>query len=98
MPPEEAESKSWDALCLDVIGKYQFMPNGEGKKYQIKNGKTVHLQAVTMIDPATGWIEIRIVPSARADLVSNIVELAWLTRYPLPSRVAKSWKRILSGI
>ena len=49
-----------------------------------KNRKTVYLQAVTMIDRATGWIEIRTVPSACADLVSNIVELACLTRYPLP--------------
>ena len=52
-----------------------------------KNGKTVYLQAVIMIDPATGWIEICRVSSACADLVSNIVELAWLTRYPLPSKV-----------
>ena len=52
-----------------------------------KNGKTVYLQAVTMIDPATGCIEICTVLSAREDLVSNIVELAWLTRYPLPSKV-----------
>ena len=40
-----------------------------------------------MIDPATGWVEIRAVPSARADLVANQVELAWLTRYPLPTKV-----------
>ena len=40
-----------------------------------------------MIDPGTNWIEICTVPSACADLVSNIVELAWLTRYPLPSKV-----------
>ena len=54
----------------------------------IKNRKTVYLKAVTMIDAATGWIEICTVPSARADLVSNIVELPWLTRrYPLPSKV-----------
>ena len=52
-----------------------------------KNGKTVYLQAVTMIDSATGWIKVCLVTSARADLVSNIVELAWLTRYPLPSKV-----------
>ena len=62
---------------------------GRGKKYQMttKNGKAVYLQAVTMIDPATGWIEIRTVPATRADLVSNIVELAWLPRYSLPSKV-----------
>ena len=27
------------------------------------------------------------VPSAQANLVSNAVELAWLTRYPLPNKV-----------
>ena len=52
-----------------------------------KNGKTVYLQEVTMIETARGWIEIRTVPSIRADLVSNIAELAWLTRYPLPCKV-----------
>ena len=36
-----------------------------------------------MINPATGWIEIRSVPEARADLVANQVELVWLTRYLL---------------
>ena len=52
-----------------------------------KNGKTVYLQAVIMIDPATGWIELYTVPSARAYLVSNIVEIVWLTRYSLPSNI-----------
>ena len=36
-----------------------------------------------MIDPATDWIEIHSVPEAKADLVANQVELAWLPRYPL---------------
>ena len=40
-----------------------------------------------MIDPAKGWIEICTILSACADLVSNQVELAWLNRYPLPSKV-----------
>ena len=40
-----------------------------------EKGSTVYLQAVTMIDPATGWVEIRAVPSARADLVAQQVEL-----------------------
>ena len=34
-----------------------------------------------------GWIEICTVPSACADLVSSIVELAYHTRYPLHSKV-----------
>ena len=39
-----------------------------------KNGKTVDLQVITMIDPTTGYI--RMVHLVRADVVSNIVELA----------------------
>ena len=42
-----------------------------------KPGKSVYLQAVTMIGPAT----------ARADHVANQVELAWSTHYPLPNKV-----------
>ena len=41
-----------------------------------KTEKFVYLQARNMIDTTTGWIEICTVPSARADLVSNEVELA----------------------
>ena len=76
-------------MCVDLIGQYQFKLKGRGKKYQMttKNGKTVYLQAIKMIDPATGWIEICMILSASTDLVSNIVELAWLTKYSLPSKV-----------
>ena len=56
-------------------------PNKGGRKYAMngKKDKDVYLQATTMIDPATGWIEINSVLEARADLVANQVELAWLT-------------------
>ena len=40
-----------------------------------------------MIDPATGWFEIKEIPSKRADYVSNAVELTWLTRYPWPTSI-----------
>ena len=52
-----------------------------------KSGRSVYLQAVAMIDVLTGWIKIRTVPSARADLVANQVELVWLTCYPLPNKL-----------
>ena len=52
-----------------------------------KSGRSIYLQAVTMIYPATDWIEICTVPSARADLVANHIELAWLMCYPLPCKV-----------
>ena len=56
-------------------------------KMTTKSGKSVCLQAVKMIDPAKSWIEIRTVPSAQIEPVSNQVELAQLTDYPLPSTV-----------
>ena len=51
-------------------------PNKGGRKYAMrdKKDKDVYLRAIIMIDPATGWIEIRSVP--RTDLVANQVELA----------------------
>ena len=48
----------------------------------------LQLWAVTMIDPATGWFEITEVPGTkRTDVVSNIVEQTWLSRYPRPQKV-----------
>ena len=48
-------------LCIDLIGKH---PNKGGKKYAMKGkkDKDVYLHAITKIDPATGWIEIRSMP------------------------------------
>ena len=40
-----------------------------------------------MIDPATGWIEIKEIKTKRADVVSNVIEKTWLTRYPRPSEI-----------
>ena len=55
-------------------------PNKGGRRYAMKGkkDKNVYLQAITTIDPATGWIELHSVPEARADLVANQVELFWL--------------------
>ena len=82
LPAKQAETQPWDTLCIDLIGKYRMTPNKGGRKYAMKGkkDKDVYLQAITMIDPATGWIEIRSVLEARADLVANQVELTWLTR------------------
>ena len=89
LPPKQAEATPWQTLCVDLIGRYKLNPKGGGKKYEMttETGRVVYLQAVTMIDPATGWVEIRAVRSARADYVAQQVELGWLTRYPLPETV-----------
>jgi len=41
-----------------------------------------------MIDPATGWFEIKEVATKRADVIANVLETTWLTGYPpLPTKV-----------
>ena len=40
-----------------------------------------------MIDPATGWFEIKEIKTKRADVIANIVETTWLTRYPWPTQI-----------
>jgi len=37
-----------------------------------------------MIDPATGWLEIEQYDDRKAISIANVVETAWLTRYPRP--------------
>jgi hypothetical protein len=37
-----------------------------------------------MIDPATGWLEIKEQTNKEAITTANIVEQTWLTHYPIP--------------
>ena len=69
--------------------KFQIVSKGDEKKYKMtaKFVRSVFLQGITMIDLATGWIEIHNAQLAQTDLVANQVELAWLTSYPLPNKV-----------
>ena len=76
LPAKEAEVFPWERLCVDLIGPYTI---------ERKNQKNLTLKAVTMIDPATGWLEIEQYHEDReAITIANIVENTWLTRYPRP--------------
>ena len=79
LPPKEAASTPWETLCVDLIGPYKF--NQPGKT------KPVELWDCTMIDPATSWLEIKAIHTKRADVIANIVEKTWLSRYPWPIQV-----------
>eukprot|EP00957_Ditylum_brightwellii_P107733 8219584-Ditylum_brightwellii.AAC.1 len=37
--------------------------------------------------PATDWFDIAEIKTQKADVVSNVVEITWLTRYPYPTQV-----------
>ena len=78
LPAKEAEGNPWDTLCIDLIGPYTIDRH---------NKKNLTLHCLTMIDPATGWFEIVRLPAKRADVIANLLEQTWLTRYPWPVKV-----------
>jgi hypothetical protein len=86
LPEKEADSIPWKTCCIDLIGPYEF---GKVKKRGTKiiSDTRISLTALTMIDPATGWFEIVEVPHKRADIIANLFEKTWLTRYPWPQEV-----------
>ena len=50
LPAKLAEEIPWNKLCVYLIGPYFI--RRKGKK------ENLHLKAVTIIDPVTGWFEI----------------------------------------
>jgi len=80
LPEKKAEAIPWDRLCVDLIGPYKIKSN-------IKGVTIPPLKCVTMIDPATGWFEIKQYDDKKSITVANIVEQEWLARYPRPSLI-----------
>ncbi len=77
LPEKEPDVIPWHTVHMDTIGPYKI---GEGKEEKT-------LICLTMIDPATGWFEIVETPAQRADIIANLFETTWLTRYPWPTEV-----------
>ena len=78
LPEKEAEANPWEVLCVDLIGPYTVTKNRSEK---------LTLWCCTMIDPATGWVEIVKIDTKSADNIINVVDQAWLSRYPWPVKV-----------
>ena len=49
--------------------------------------KTLQLRALTMIDPATGWFEVKDVASPSAEACMAAMDDTWLSRYPRPQYI-----------
>ena len=82
LPPKEDDLKPWHTVCVDCMGPFTI----KVKNWEKITKRTV--RALTMIDPATRWVEICHIPendftSAR---VSQLFNQYWLTRYPRPVR------------
>jgi hypothetical protein len=82
LPEKVAETDPWNVLCIDLIGPYKIERKNKTKKPLI-------LRALTMIDPATGWFEMKEIKTKAADSVaySTSLEQTWLTRYPWPTQM-----------
>ena len=78
LPEKRAEANPWDVLCVDLIGPYKITRKGKSD---------LKLHCVTMIDPVTGWFEMKQIPDKRANTIANIVEMTWFTRYPWPTQL-----------
>jgi hypothetical protein len=78
LPPKQAEkSEPWNRVDVDVdcIGPLS-VTTPKGKKY---------LRALTMIDPAMGWFEVKALAEApNAEIVSAAMDDTWLSRCPQP--------------
>jgi hypothetical protein len=78
LPEKQAEdAKPWKRVDLDMIGPYE-----------VKAAKgNFTLQALTMIDPATGWFEVKDVPDYTANSTQAAFDEVWLSRYPRPEMI-----------
>jgi len=76
LPEKIAEANPWEKLCVDLIGPYKIK--------NMNNNQNLVLWCLTMIDPATGWLEVKEIQNKDALNIANIVETTWLTQYPWP--------------
>ena len=79
MPPKKAEATPWQNLCTDLKGPHDMQKRGSVPALQI--------WAVTVIDPATGWLETAQINTKCADIIANVLEQVWLTQHPWPEQV-----------
>jgi transposase InsO family protein len=78
LPPKDMEApEPWNRINIDLIGPWT-----------VKTPKGNHeLRALTIIDPATGWFEMKEIGRPNAHNTAAALDDAWLSRYPRPQIV-----------
>ena len=71
LPAKLYEEIPWNKLYVDLVGHYI-------TRIKVKKEK-LHLKAVTIIDPVTGWFEITQHTDKGAVSIVNLVETTWLS-------------------
>jgi hypothetical protein len=72
LPPKIAELDPWVMVCVDLFGSFTIRTPA----------KTHSLLSLTMIDPATGWLEIFEATNKSATCIQDLFHNTWLARYP----------------
>ena len=73
LPPKQIQPVTpWNRVDVDLIGPLTV---------KTKNS-TRQLRALTMIDPATGWFEIKDITNPTAKETMEAFDDTWLCRYP----------------
>ena len=78
LPEKQAETDPWKTVCVDTIGPYTI---------DRQNGPPLKVAFLTMMDPATSWMEIKPLNNASSAEAAEQLELAWLSRYPWPEKL-----------
>ena len=78
LPPKEVTMTPWETVCIDLVGPYTVTD---------RSGNDRILNAMTFVDPATGWFEIAEIPDKTSARISQIFNSTWLARYPRPRKV-----------
>ena len=82
LPEKQAEAIPWQRLNVDLVGPYRMHKLPKSEKERAQQYK---LWCITMMDPATSWMEIvQITDSKEPEDIANLVEQTWLSRYPWP--------------
>ena len=75
LPANQAEpSVPWNRVNVDMVGPLTVKTKR----------KTYELLVLTMIDPATGWFEVKDIPNKTAKACEEAFDDVWLSRYPRP--------------
>ncbi len=75
VPPKDVDLIPFDTMRIDIIGPYPVTD---------QKGNDRILDAMSFVDPTTGWFEIAAIPDKTSVRISQIFNNTWLSHNPIP--------------
>ncbi len=76
----------WEALCVDLIGPYTLKG---------KDGSSIDFMALTMIDPASSWLEVVELPTITRVMTKKVNGKERTTFYPMLAALPRVEQELL---